>query len=90
MITFCVQALMDTLGNMALLLDNSLIVFEDLVDHRDEQIQLRADRQSRSLIPWKNGMLQDLRHRLSVDPEKTRRGTFSHTFNMACQTDPAV
>ncbi|MGY3668102.1 hypothetical protein ACW9UM_04285 [Marinovum sp. KMM 9989] len=87
---FIAQTLMDALGSMALLLDNPLIVFEDLVDHRDERIQLRADRQSRSPIPWRNGMQQDLCHRLTVDPEKTRSGTLAHTFNMACQTDPAV
>ena len=33
---------------------------------------------------------QDLCHRLSVDPEKTRSGTLAQTFNVACQTDPAV
>jgi hypothetical protein len=81
---------MDAFGSVPLLFDNSFVVFQDLIDNRNEWVKLRADRQSSSPIPWGNGMQKDLCHRFAVDPKKTTSCTFAHTINMARPTDTIV
>ncbi|TCS58929.1 hypothetical protein EDD52_1242 [Primorskyibacter sedentarius] len=81
---------MDALGRMPLLLDDPFVVFEDLIDNRNERIKLRADRQSSSPISRGNGMQQDLCHRFAVDPKKTTSCTLAHTINMARSMDTVV
>ena len=61
----------DAFGGVSLLFDNPFVVFEDLIDNRNERIKLRADRQSSSTIPRGHGMQQDLCHRSAVDPKKS-------------------
>jgi len=78
---------MDTFGSMTLLFNNPFVVFQDLIDNRNERIKLRADRQSSSLIPWRHGMQQDLCHRFAINPKKTTSCTFAHTINMARPTE---
>ncbi len=45
------QSGMNALRGMALLLDPGSVLFEDLVDDRNERVELRADRSLRPLIP---------------------------------------
>jgi len=57
------------LRRVALLLDNPLIVFKDLIDNRGKTVQLRADRGDRPAISRRHRMRQNLRDSLSIYPK---------------------
>lgn len=67
-----------------------LVERRDLVDDRNEGIELRPDRRFRTAIPWRHRVLQDLRHRLAVDAEHPCRFALAHPVDMARPTHPPV
>ena len=76
------QPLENPLARMTLLLQPALVLLENLIDHRRKRIQLRTHRLTRTTIPGRYRMLQDLRYRLAVDPELTSRLTTAHPVNV--------
>ena len=63
------QPLKYPLCRMALLLDNPLIVFKDLIDNRGETVQLRANRGDCPAISRRHRVRQNLRDSLSIYPK---------------------
>jgi hypothetical protein len=84
------QPLENPLRRVPLLPDPSLILFENLVDDRDERIQLRPRRWALSPIPRRHRMLQNLGNRLAIDPKMTRHRPLTHPVNMARSAHPPV
>jgi len=84
------QPLEDPLRRVPLLLQLAFVVFQDLVDDRDEGVELRPDRRLRAPIPRRHRVLQDLRHRLAIDPEHSRRFAVAHPVDMACPAHSSV
>jgi hypothetical protein len=76
------QPLEDTLCRMPLLLRQDPVRLEDLVDDRNERVKLRARRRLRSPVSRRHRVLQDLRHRLAVDPEQPGRRPFAQPIDM--------
>lgn len=65
------KAGMNPFGCMALFFDPRFVLLEDLINDRDERIQLRACRWFVALISRRNSMFEDLGHCFEVDPEMT-------------------
>jgi len=84
------EPLMDPLRRMPLLLQLACVVLQDLVDDRNERIELRPGRRLRSPIAWWHRVLQDLRNRLKVDPEHPRRFALAHSLDVARPAHPVV
>ncbi len=84
------QALEDPLRRMPLLLRQRPVRLEDLVDDRDERIQLRACWRLRSPVSWRHRVFQNLPHRLAVDAKHPRRFALAHPFDMARPALPTV
>ena len=63
---------------------------EDLVDDRDEPVELRTHRRLGSPVSWRHGVLQDFPDRLAVDAERPRRFALAHPFDMARPAHPTV
>ena len=87
---FIPQAGMDALRSVALLLDLAFVVFQNLVDDRNKWIQLWPRRHLPAPVPGRNRVLQNLRDRLAINPEKPRRLTPAHTINMARTAYPII
>ena len=87
---FIPQAGMDALRSVALLLDLAFVVFQNLVDDRNKWIQLWPRRHFPAPVPGRNRVLQNLRDRLAINPEKPRRLTPAHTINMARTAYPII
>ena len=87
---FVPEPLMDPLRRVPLLLQLAFVVFQDLVDDRNERIELRTGRRLRPTIPRWHRVLQDLRNRLPVDPEHSRRLALAHPLDMARPAYPVV
>ena len=81
---------MDPLGRVPLLLDDPFVVFQNLIDDRNERIQLGTDGRDCTTITRRNRMLQYLRNRLAVDPEQTGCRALAHPINVARSTYPTV
>ena len=77
------QPLEDPLRRVPLLLRKGPVRLQDLVDDRDERVELRAHRGLRSPVPRRHRVLQDLRHRLAVDPEQPGRRSLAQPIDMA-------
>jgi hypothetical protein len=72
------QPFEDPLRRVPLLLQLAFVVLQDLVDDRNERIELRSGRRLRPSIARWNRVLQDLRNRLPVDPEHPSRFALAH------------
>ena len=70
------------------LLQKGPIRLEDLVDDRDERVELRAHRRLRSPVSRWHRVLQYLPDRLAIDPEQSLRRAFVHPFYMARPAHP--
>jgi hypothetical protein len=77
------QPLEDPLCRMPLLLGQRPVRLEDLVDDRNERVELRARRRLRSPVARRHRVLEDLRHRLAVDPEQPGRRSLAQPIDMA-------
>jgi len=84
------QPLMDPLGRMALLLQPASVVLQDLVDDRNERIELWTGWRLRSPITRWHRVLQDLCNRLPVDPEHPRRFALAHSLDVTRTAHPVV
>jgi hypothetical protein len=84
------QPLMDPLGRMALLLQPASVVLQDLVDDRNERIELWTGWRLRSPITRWHRVLQNLCNRLPVDPEHPRRFALAHPINVTRTAHPVV
>ena len=84
------QPLIDTLGGVTLLLRNSLVFLEDLVDHALVWVQLRSTRRSVSLIPWRYRVLEHLAHRVPVQSVYPRSLSSAHPFYKASPANSQV
>jgi hypothetical protein len=75
---------------MPLLLQLAFVVLQDLVDDRNERIELRTHRRLRPPVTRWHRVLQYLRNRLAIDPEKPRRRALAHPIDMARPPHPRV
>jgi len=87
---FVAQPLEDPLRRMPLLLQLAPVVLQDLVDDRDERVELRSHRWLRSSVSRRHGMLQNLPDRLAVDVEHSRRFALAHPLDVARPAHPTV
>jgi hypothetical protein len=76
------QPLEDPLRRVPLLLGQGPVRLQDLVDDRNERVELRARRRLRSPVSRRHRMLEDLRHRLAVDPEQPGRRSPAQPIDM--------
>ena len=71
------EPLEDPLGGMALLLRGLLVVVEDLVDDRQEGVELGPGWGGRAVVPGRLGVVEDLLKRVPVDVELAADGSLA-------------
>jgi len=84
------QALVDTLGGVSLLLRNSSVLLEDLVDYPLVWVQLRSTRRSFPSIPRRHRVLEHLSHRVPVQSVYPSRFPDAHAFYKVSPANMAV
>ena len=76
------QPLEDPLRRVLLLLGNAFVVSQDLVDDRDERIELRPHRRLRAHVARRHRELHHLADSPGIDPEPPRRRPLAQTLDL--------
>lgn len=84
------QPVMDGLGRVALLLALALIVLENLIDDRNERVQLWANWGLAAPIPRRHCVFQSLQNRLVINLKQPRSLSLTHALNVARTAYPII